>query len=98
MIRGNALFAQDVDNVDARTASYSQKQLELERRTRQYLALNDTDENTCNLRPYLRAGLTDNLSLDASYTYSQIDNRIDGVTRERSLAQLKLVWDYPVVE
>jgi opacity protein-like surface antigen len=62
------------------------------------LALNDTDENTCNLRPYLRAGLTDNLSLDVSYTYSQIDNRIDGVTRERSLAQLKLVWDYPVVE
>jgi hypothetical protein len=62
------------------------------------LALNDIDENTSNLRPYLRAGLGCNLSLDASYAYSQIQDRIDDVTRERSVAVLRLVWDYPVVE
>lgn len=62
------------------------------------LALNDTDEDTVNLRPYLRAGLTDTLFLEASYTYSQIEDNIDDTTRERSLYLLKLGWDYPLVE
>jgi hypothetical protein len=62
------------------------------------LALEDTDKNTGNLRPYVRAGLTDNLFLDASYTYSQIKDNIEDTTRERSLYLLRLVWDYPVVE
>jgi hypothetical protein len=62
------------------------------------LALDDADENTSNLRPYFRAGLTDNLFLDASYSYSQVEDNIDDVTRERSLYLLRLVWDYPVVE
>lgn len=62
------------------------------------LALEDADKNTGNMRPYLRAGLTDNLFLYASYTYSQIKDNIDDTTRERSLYLLRLVWDYPVVE
>jgi hypothetical protein len=62
------------------------------------LALDDTDENTSNLRAYLRAGLTDSLFLDASYSYSQIEDNIDEMTRERSLYLLRLVWDIPVVE
>lgn len=62
------------------------------------LALDDTDKNTVNLKPYLRAYLTDNLSLDASYTYSQIEDHIDDITRQRNLYLLRLVWDYPVVD
>jgi hypothetical protein len=62
------------------------------------LALADTDENTVNLRPYLRAGLTDYFSLEFSYTYTQIKDNIVESTRERNLYLVRLVLDYPVVE
>jgi hypothetical protein len=62
------------------------------------LALEDTDENTSNMRPYIRAGLTNNLFLDASYSYSQVEDNLDDTTRERSLYLIRLIWEYPVVE
>ena len=62
------------------------------------LALDDIDEDTVNLRPYLRAGLIDTLLLEVSYGYSQIADNFDDTTRERSLYLLTLVWEYPVVE
>ncbi len=62
------------------------------------LALRDTDESTVNARPYLRVGITDSLSLDASYSYSQIEDNIIEKTRERSIYLLKILWDYPVIE
>jgi hypothetical protein len=62
------------------------------------LALNDTDETTLNLSPSLQMGLTDYLRLDASYSYSQIDDNIIDKARERSVYLLKLRLDYPVME
>jgi hypothetical protein len=62
------------------------------------LALNDTDENTLNLRPFLYMGLTDHLRIEASYSYSQIDDNIIDMTRQRNVYLLKLQWDYPVME
>lgn len=62
------------------------------------LALSDTDENTLNLRPHLRWELNDYLRIDASYSYSQIEDNIVDDARERSVYLLKLLLDYPVVE
>jgi hypothetical protein len=47
------------------------------------LALQETDESTINVRPYLRVGFTNTLALDLSYAYSQIEDHVIDATRER---------------
>jgi len=58
----------------------------------------DIDERTLNGRPYLRYELMDNLALEASYSYTLIEDLVFNNTRERNLALLNLTYEYSVLE
>lgn len=63
------------------------------------LALLPLDERTVNFRPWLRVDIIfDKLYLEASYTYSRIEDKIRDRDRDRNLAWLKLGLDWPILE
>lgn len=62
------------------------------------LAVSEIDEETANLRPWLRFLLTDWLALEASYTHSRLDDNVANDTAYRNLYLLELGVDYPVLE
>ena len=63
------------------------------------LALLPLDERTFNIRPLLRFDIIfDKLYLEASYTYSRVDDRIRDNDRDRNLVWLQLGLDWPIVD
>jgi hypothetical protein len=63
------------------------------------LALLPIDEHTFNIRPWLRFDIIfDKLHLEASYTYSRVDDRVLDRDRSRNLVWLQLGLDWPVIE
>jgi len=63
------------------------------------LAIFPLDEHTFNIRPWLRFDIIfDKLYLEASYTYSRVDDRIRDNDRSRNLVWLQLGLDWPILE
>ncbi len=63
------------------------------------LAILPLDEHTFNIRPWLRFDIIfDKLYLEASYTYSRVDDRIRDNDRSRNLVWLQLGFDWPILE
>ena len=63
------------------------------------LAILPLDEHTFNIRPWLRFDIIfDKLYLEASYTYSRVDDRVRDNDRSRNLVWLQLGFDWPILE
>ena len=63
------------------------------------LALRPLDEHTFNIRPWLRFDIIfDKLYLEASYTYSLVNDKIQDNNRDRNLVWLQLGLEWPILE
>ena len=63
------------------------------------LALRPLDEHTFNIRPWLRFDIIfDKLYLEASYTYSMVNDKIQDTDRDRNLVWLQLGLEWPILE
>ena len=63
------------------------------------LALRPLDEHTVNIRPWIRFDIFfDTLYLEASYTYSRVDDKIQDTDRDRNLVWLQLGLEWPILE
>ena len=63
------------------------------------LALRPLDEHTFNIRPSLRFDLIfDKLYLEASYTYSRVNDKIQDRDRDRNLVWLQLGLEWPILK
>jgi hypothetical protein len=63
----------------------------------QELALQEIDERTWRLNPYLRYEYTRDLSFEASYSYTKVDYRVDNTDAARNLIFLRLVYHHPLL-
>jgi hypothetical protein len=61
------------------------------------LALQEIDERTWRLNPYLRYVYSMDLSFEASYSYTRIDDRRDNTDADRNLVFLRLVYYHPLL-
>jgi hypothetical protein len=60
-------------------------------------ALQEIDEETWRLNPYLRYEYTRNLSFEASYSYAKIKDRAGSTDADRNLVFLRLVYHHPLL-
>jgi hypothetical protein len=61
------------------------------------LALQEIDERTWRLNPYLRYEYTRDLSFEASYSYTKVDYRVDNTDAAGNLVFLRLVYHHPLL-
>jgi hypothetical protein len=60
-------------------------------------ALQEIDERTWRLNPYLRYVYSRDLSFDLSYSYTKVNDRVDGTDADRNLVFLRLVYYHPLL-
>jgi hypothetical protein len=61
-------------------------------------ALQDIDEETWRVNPWVRYNLSRDLSLDASYSYTRVNYKTNDTDADRNLVFLRLVYRYPLFQ
>jgi hypothetical protein len=64
----------------------------------EFAATEKIDDRTVNFGPRLRYDLSRNLALEASYTYTRIEDRVDDDHAERNLVFIRVIFEYPMFE
>jgi len=63
----------------------------------QAFAFNDIEENTFRIQPRLRYDFTRDMTLEASYVYTIINNQVTDTQRSQNIVYLRFVFRYPLL-